>query len=81
VFVKTRTIHELNEKPAATLPGGFPWVNWFHSQDRRELLAAPFAKVFVIGQKRKTTSGSPRLLPLPENERVKSRFAAFCAVQ
>jgi hypothetical protein len=81
VFVKTRTIHELNEKPAATLPGGFPWVNWFHIKDRRELLAAPFAKVFVLGQRLKTTSGRPRFLPLPEYARVKSRFAAFCAAQ
>jgi hypothetical protein len=27
VFVKTRTIHGLKEKPAATLPGGFPCAN------------------------------------------------------
>jgi hypothetical protein len=45
------------------------------------LLAASFTKVFAIGQKRKTTSGGPFLRPLPENARVKNKFAAFCAAQ
>ncbi|MGA7385215.1 MAG: hypothetical protein WBW81_11160 [Methylocella sp.] len=80
MFVKTRTSHG-REKLAATLPGGFPWVNGFTDQGpakatRRAVCESPRDTAKTQDHKWQTS-----LMALPRKGAGQSKFAAFCAAQ